>query len=260
VNGASMNGSSPSPAGASVVIDCFPGTVSKYSDDHRIVVVDVIRATTLAVTGSATGRRCIVAADPDDAVAIRDRLGGGILAGELGGDLPEGFDMNNSPAELELRTDIEVPLIMVSTSGGPLMIEAGAVAGGADVACFRNFTAVARSLIGNHRKVAIIGAGSRGEFREEDQMCCAWIGGLLMGAGYLPETDETRQLIERWRGAPAAACEISNSVGYLRRSGQLHDFDFIVSHVDDLDAACSVEGNEVVAESPAPRASTAAVG
>jgi 2-phosphosulfolactate phosphatase len=260
VNGASRNGSSPSPAGPSVVIDCFPGTVSKYSDDHRIVVVDVIRATTLAVTASATGRRCIVAGSPDEAVAIRDRLGGGILAGELGGDLPDGFDMNNSPAELELRTDIDRPLIMVSTSGGPLMIEAGAVAGGADVACFRNFTATARSLIGNHRKVAIIGAGSRGEFREEDQMCCAWIGGLLMGAGYVPETDETRQLIERWRDAPAEACEISNSVGYLRRSGQLHDFDFIVSHVDDLDAACSVAGNEVVAESPAPRASTAAVG
>jgi 2-phosphosulfolactate phosphatase len=259
VNRASLNGSSPS-SGASVVIDCFPGTVSRYSDDHRIVVVDVIRATTLAVTASATARRCIVATDPDEAVAIRNRLGGGILAGELGGDLPEGFDMNNSPAELELRTDIGVPLIMVSTSGGPLMIEAGAVAGGADVACFRNFTAVARSLIGNHRKVAIIGAGSRGEFREEDQMCCAWIGGLLMEAGYLPETDETRQLIGRWRGAPAAASEISNSVGYLRRSGQLRDFDFIVSHVDDLDAACSVEGNEVVAESPAPRASTAAVG
>ena len=255
-----MNGSSPSPAGASVVIDCFPGTVGRYSDDHRIVVVDVIRATTLAVTATATGRRCIVASTPDEAIAIRGRLGAGILAGELGGDLPEGFDMNNSPAELELRTDIEVPLIMVSTSGGPLMIEAGAVAGGADVACFRNFTAVARSLIGNYRKVAIIGAGSRGEFREEDQMCCAWIGGLLMGAGYLPETDETRQLIERWRGAPASACEISNSVGYLRRSDQLHDLDFILSHVDDLDAASSVEGNEVVAESPAPRASTAAVG
>ena len=255
-----MNGSSPSPAGASVVIDCFPGTVGRYSDDHRIVVVDVIRATTLAVTATATGRRCIVASTPDEAIAIRERLGAGILAGELGGDLPEGFDMNNSPAELELRTDIEVPLIMVSTSGGPLMIEAGAVAGGADVACFRNFTAVARSLIGNYRKVAIIGAGSRGEFREEDQMCCAWIGGLLMGAGYLPETDETRQLIERWRGAPASACEISNSVGYLRRSDQLHDFDFIVSHVDDVDTACSVEGNEVVAQLTAPRASTAAVG
>lgn len=260
MNDAAVNGSSPSSSGASVVIDCFPGTVSRYSDDHRIVVVDVIRATTLAVTATATGRRCIVAGTPDEAMAIRDELGSGILAGELGGDLPDGFDMNNSPAELELRADLHLPLIMVSTSGGPLMIEAGAVAGGADVACFRNFTAVARSLIGQHRKVAIIGAGSRGEFREEDQMCCAWIGGLLMGAGYLPETDETRQLIERWSGAPARACESSNSVAYLRRSGQLRDFDFIVNHVDDLDDACSVEGNEVVAESPAARASTAAVG
>ena len=255
-----MNASRPAPIRASVVIDCFPGTVSRYSDDHRIVVVDVIRATTLAVTATAAGRRCIVAGSPDEAVAIRERLGGGILAGELGGDLPDGFDMNNSPAELELRTDVDLPLIMVSTSGGPLMIEAGAVPGGADVACFRNFSAVARSLIGNHRKVAIIGAGSRGEFREEDQMCCAWIGGLLMGAGYVPETDGTREIVERWSGAPATACEISNSVAYLRRSGQLRDYDFIVSHVDDLDGACSVEGNEVVAESAAPRASTAAVG
>ncbi len=255
-----MSGFAPSPAGASVVIDCFPGTVGRYSDDHRIVVVDVIRATTLAVTAIATGRRCIVAASPGEAVAIRGRLGGGILAGELGGDLPDGFDMNNSPAELETRTDADLPLIMVSTSGGPLMIEAGAVAGGADVACFRNFTAVARRLIGNHRRVALIGAGSRGEFREEDQMACAWIGGLLMQAGYLAETASTRQIIERWSGCPATACEGSNSVAYLRRSDQLLDFDFIVNHVNDLDFACSVEGNEVVAETPAPRASTAAVG
>jgi len=255
-----VSGSTPSRAGRSVVIDCFPGTVARYSDDHRIVVVDVIRATTLAVTAVALGRRCIVADSPDEAVAIRARLGGGILAGELGGDLPDGFDMNNSPAELELRTDVDLPLIMVSTSGGPLMVEAGAGAGGADVACFRNFSAIAQSLIGNHQKVAIIGAGSRGEFREEDQMCCAWIGEQLIGAGYLPETDATRELIDRWSGVPATAAESSNSVAYLRRSGQLRDFDYIVSHVDDLDDACSVEGNEVVADSPAARASTAAVG
>ncbi len=255
-----MNGYAPGPNGPSVVIDCFPGTVSKYSDDHRIVAVDVIRATTLAVTATASGRRCIVAGDAAEAFAIRERLGDGILAGELGGDLPAGFDMNNSPAELCLRPDTDRPLIMVSTSGGPLMVEAGAVDGGGDVACFRNFTAVAQSLIGRHPRVAIIGAGSRGEFREEDQMCCAWIGELLTGAGYAAETDETRQIIERWSGVPATACETSNSVGYLRRSGQLRDFDFIVSHVDDLDVGCRVVGNDVVAGSAAPRASTAAVG
>ena len=245
---------------ASIVIDCFPGSVAKYADDHRVVVVDVIRATTLVVTAVATGRRCLVATGRDEAIAIRKRIGGAVLAGELAGDMPDGFDMNNSPAGLDLRTDVDRPLIMVSSSGAPLMLEAGRLAEGADVACFRNFSAVARDLIGNHRRVAIVGAGSRGEFREEDQMCCAWIGELLTRAGYMPETDETRQIIERWSGAPATACESGKSVAYLRRSGQLRDFDFIVSHVDDLDVGCSIEGNEVFAPLRAAQATTSAAG
>ena len=240
-----------------MVIDSFPGSAARYADDHRVVVVDVIRATTLAVTAVAAGRRCLVAMGPDDAVAIRRRIGGALLAGELAGDVPVGFDMNNSPADLDRRTDVECPLVMMSTSGAPLMLEAGRASGGGSVACFRNFSAVARDLIGAHRRVAIIGAGSRGEFREEDQMCCAWIGELLMNAGYAPETDETSRIVERWSGAPATACESSNSVAYLRRSGQLQDYDHIVSHVDDLDIACVVVGNEVFAIQPATRASRA---
>src|SRR6187431_2100086 len=116
---------------ASVVIDCFPSSVAKYGDSHRIVVVDVIRATTLAVTAVAAGRRCLVATGRDDAMAIRQRFGRALLSGELAGDLPEGFDMNNSPADLDARTDIDRPLIMVSSSGAPLMIEAGTFSGGA---------------------------------------------------------------------------------------------------------------------------------
>lgn len=95
--------------------------------------------------------------------------------------------MNNSPADLDGRTDIDRALIMVSSPGAPLMIEAGRLSGGADVACLRNFSAIASDLIDDHRRVAIIGAGSRGEFREEDQLCCVWIGRLLLNAGYAAE-------------------------------------------------------------------------
>ena len=246
--------------GASVVIDCFPDSVAQYADDYRVVVVDVIRATTLAVTAVASGRRCLVATDGDEALAIRRRLGGAVLAGEIAGDMPDGFDMNNSPVDLAERIDIERPLVIVSSSGAPLMLEAGKIPGGADVACFRNFSAVALDLIDNRRRVAIVGAGSRGEFREEDQMCCAWIGGLLADAGYRPETEETARIIERWRGAPATACESGNSVAYLRRSGQLRDFEFIVSHVDDIDLACSIEGNELVSRPLMAGATTAVAG
>jgi 2-phosphosulfolactate phosphatase len=233
-----------------VVIDCFPESVARYVDDHSIVAIDVIRATTLAVTAVAAGRRCLVAADLQDAFAIRDRIGNAVLAGELGGDMPTGFDMNNSPAELAQRGDVPRPLVILSTSGTQLMLEASRSARGAFAACFRNFTATARLLADRRGRVAIIGAGSRNEFREEDQMCCAWVAELLVNAGYRPEDNKTAEIIERWHGAPAAACGTGNSVAYLRRSGQLGDFDFVTSHVDDLDIACSIGGNEV---RPLPR-------
>jgi 2-phosphosulfolactate phosphatase len=228
-----------------VVIDCFPSSVARYVEDHAIVAIDVIRATTMAVTAVAAGRRCLVSADLQDAFAIRDRIGNAVLAGELGGDMPQGFDMNNSPAELALRGEVHRPLVMLSSLGTHLMLEAGRSANGAYVACFRNFGAVARHLVANRGQVALIGAGSRGEFREEDQMCCAWVAELLVNAGHRPEDARTVEIIERWRGAPATACETGNSAAYLRRSCQLHDLDFVTTHVDDLDIVCSIEGNEV---------------
>jgi 2-phosphosulfolactate phosphatase len=235
----------------SVVIDCFPSRVARYVDDYAIAAVDVIRATTMAVTAVAGGRRCLAAADIDDAITLRDRLGG-LLAGEVRGDMPEGFDMNNSPSDLAARGDIDRPLVMLSTSGTGLMLDASRSEHGAYIACFRNFTATARHLARGSGRVALIGAGSRGEFREEDQMCCAWIADLLVSEGFRPENTKTTQIIERWRGAPAAACETGNSVAYLRRSGQLRDFEFITAHVDDLDMVCSIDGNEVrVAMEPA---------
>ena len=223
-----------------VVIDYLPSSVAKYRDYHTIVAVDVIRATTMAVTAVAQGRRCVAAADLEDAFAIGDRIGDAVLAGELGGDMPDGFDMNNGPADLAGRRDVHRPLVMLFSSGTQLMLEASRCAHGAYVACFRNFRAVARHLIGNHRRVAVIGAGSRNEFREEDQMCCAWVAELLVNAGYRPDDNKTAEIIERWHGAPATACETGNSVAYLRRSGQLGDFHFVTAHVDDLDVVVGV--------------------
>jgi 2-phosphosulfolactate phosphatase len=229
-----------------VVIDCFPSSVARYVADHAIVAIDVIRATTLAVTAVAGGRRGFVAADLPDAFVLRDRLGDALLAGELGGDMPEGFDMNNSPAELALRGDVDRALVMLSTSGTELMLAAAESPHGAYVACFRNFGAVAGRLATPDRPIAVIGAGSRNEFREEDQMCCAWVAELLVMAGRRPADARTSEIIERWRGVPATAIDSGNSVGYLRRTGQLRDRDFVVSHVNDLDLVCAIHGNEVV--------------
>lgn len=229
-----------------MIIDYLPSSATRYVDRYAIVAIDVIRATTMAVTAVASGRRCIVAADLADALAIRDRIGDAVLAGEIRGERPDVFELNNSPADLAQRSDVERPLVMLSTSGTQLMLEAGKSAHGAYVASLRNLRAVARHVIGARRRVAVIGAGSRNEFREEDQLGCARLAEILVGAGYRAENRQTTELIERWRGVGPTACETGRSVDYLRRSGQLRDFDFIVGHIDDLDLVCVIEGNEIL--------------
>ena len=92
----------------------------------------------------------------------------------------------------------------------------------------------------------MIGAGTRGEFREEDQMCCAWIAEGLMRAGYNPEDEKTKEIVTRWSGAPVQACSKGNSAEYLRNSGQARDLEFILSHVDDISSAFMVKHDEVV--------------
>src|SRR6266567_5386019 len=104
-----------------VVIDCFPESVPGYRDGFVIVAVDIIRATSTAVTGVALGRRCFPVPSLEVAVPLAARLPNPLLVGELGGSMPYGFDLNNSPADLESRTDTHRPMLLLSTSGTKLI-------------------------------------------------------------------------------------------------------------------------------------------
>ena len=229
-----------------VTIDSFPSHVKKYRNGYAIIAIDVIRATTMAITAVATGRRCFVANSIEAALGLASQLDQPLLAGELAGEIPKGFEMNNSPAELVLRADVHRPLVLLSSSGTKLMCEATKCDGVAYIACFRNYLSTAQSVIGRYPRVAVIGAGSREEFRDEDQMCCAWIADHLIAAGYTAGDSETAQIVDSWRGSPPSACRDSKSVAYLRRTGQLRDLEFILAHINDLDSVI-IEGNEVVA-------------
>lgn len=228
-----------------VVIDCFPESVARYRSGYAVVAVDVIRATTTAISAAATGRRCFAVPTVEAARKLAAKLGNALLVGEQKGDLPPGFDLNNSPTLLTGRTDIDRPAILLSSSGTILCHQAS-LCDAAFLACFRNYHSVAAHLAETFSKVAVIGAGSRGDFRIEDQMCCAWIAEALVQIGYAPADRETAECIRRWSNVPPDACARGKSAAYLRDSGQLQDLDFILDHVADLSAAFMMRGNEVV--------------
>lgn len=237
----------------SVLIDIFPSSNQHYFGEYAIVAIDVIRASTTAVTAAAMGRRCFPVASVGEAMQKRRQFPDSVLAGEVAGIRPEGFDMNNSPAHLAQRFDHDRPLVLLSSSGTKLMVESGGYAD-AYIACLRNYRAVA-AHVARHERVALLGATTQGEFREEDQLCCAWIANELVRLGHATENQRTLNLIEQWRRAPVRACASGNSAAYLRRSGQLRDLNFILSHVGDVAMAFSLVNGEVVAAASKPIAS-----
>ena len=229
----------------SVIIDFLPESVKQYRDGYAIVAIDVIRATTTAATAVALGRRCYPVPSIEAALPVAARLTEPLLCGELGGNMPFGFDITNSPFEVAHRADPWRPMILLSSSGTQLIANADE-ATACYIACLRNWAATVAYVSERHQRVAVIGAGTRGEFREEDQYCCALVADGLVTQGFVAEGAQTREVIERWRDKPFDAWRGSKSVDYLTRSNQLRDLDFILEHQNDLRAAFAVRHGEVV--------------
>jgi 2-phosphosulfolactate phosphatase len=229
-----------------VIIDCFPESARKYRKGYAVVAVDVIRATTSAITVAAKGGRCLPVPSLDAAFQLKTKVRDPLMAGEIAGALAPGFDLNNSPSELG-ALDINGRTVILLSSSGTSLIDQAKGCEIVHLACFRNYAFVARHLAGLLPRVAVIGAGSRGEFREEDQMCCAWIARDLAEMGYAPADELTFDMIKQWATEPPEAALCGKSAEYLRRSGQTKDLEFILAHINDLRGAYEMRNGQVVA-------------
>lgn len=227
-----------------VRVGCYHDELGPMPPGAVIVAVDVIRSTTTAVTCVAAGRRCFIAPTLEAVERRVTELDRPYRVGELGGNMPYGFDATNSPVAMERLPDAHRPVVLLSSSGTRLMTDASASAT-TFVACLRNWRAQVRALLaGDAHDVVILGAGTRGEFREEDQLCAAWIAGALIDGG--ADADEaTAQLAARWTDVGVAGILDGKSAAYLRASDQIDDLDFVVAHIDDLAEVFLMDGDEV---------------
>ena len=227
-----------------VTIGCFHEHLPPVAREATVVAIDVIRATTTAITAVAAGQRLYPAGGIEAAVRLAADLDRPILAGELGGLQPYGFDMQNSPCEMQDLAQSSRPIILLSTSGTRLLTEA-ADRGICHPACLRNAGAQARYLAQVGCDAVLLGADSRGQFRDEDRLCCARIARLLVEAGHAVGDRLTAEVLERWGDAPDDAFLHGRSARYLRDTAQEHDLDFVLEHIDDLSSVYAVENGEV---------------
>ncbi len=147
------------------------------------VVIDVLRATTMIASLLSAGAREVwPVKEVEEARRLAARLDGALLAGERGGLPPPGFDMGNSPRDIDPARVAGAPVV-ITTTNGTAAIERAAGADALVTAAFVNAGAVARSLLeSGARQLIIICAGTRGAFSLDDALCAGHLIARLQKA------------------------------------------------------------------------------
>ena len=231
-----------------VTIDSLPASAENYVQDWAIIVVDVIRFTTTATTALSMGRSVFPARSSDQAFAIAKMLNNPLLAGELGGNVPYGFDMTNSPVQVTALRQIpcgdfsssQRPLILISSSGSQLLMNS-IEAENVYLGCLRNITSLTEYVASRHDRIAVLGAGTRGAFRREDELCCAWIAERLIEKGFDTHDENTGEIVKKWHNADPDEIRKGRSADYLSRTGQVHDLEFVLHYREDLSVVPRLE-------------------
>lgn len=134
------------------------------SDDVSIMV-DALRASTTITLGLNNFKRIIPCFTPEEAFLLKEKYDG-VIAGERGGEMIEGFDMGNSPQEVE-HYETDKDTLILTTSNGTRILEN--MKSKVLVGCMVNAKSVgSKSIKLAEDHIDVVMAGVRGSFALED--------------------------------------------------------------------------------------------
>jgi len=144
------------------------------------VVVDLMRATSTIAQALASGwGRVFCAPGIEEARALRETLGEGLLGGERDAIQIPGFDLGASPREV--REPRASTLIMSTTNGTRAIVTAAASCETVLLGSLLNLDAVVAAVREQGEDVTIVCAGWKGGFAIDDAYCAGRITHTLDG-------------------------------------------------------------------------------
>lgn len=167
-----------------------------------VVVIDVLRATSVMVTALANGARTIHPVEEvEEAIAFKARHPEVLLGGERGAEKIPGFDLSNSPLEYgkELVKDKE---LVLTTSNGTRAITGAKGADRVLLGCLLNATAVAEAAMASGKDLVLANAGTDGAFSMDDYLTAGAILERMLSCGPVTLSDAAQSaLLLYWSGA-----------------------------------------------------------
>ncbi|HEX2368487.1 MAG TPA: 2-phosphosulfolactate phosphatase [Acidimicrobiia bacterium] len=200
------------------------------------VVIDVFRAfTTAAFALDAGADRVVLAAGVDEARSLAHSIAGSLLAGEVDGARPRGFDLGNSPAEVMQLGPLDGRTMVLRSSAGTRALLAARVGGAESVLAGSLVvaSATAGALAGKPDVTLVVSGWNGVEPAEEDEACADLI--LLVLGGDRPNLAQVRSRAAEGDGARRVASAAWADPDDLELCLEIDRFDFFMPSVTDGD-------------------------
>ncbi len=144
--------------------------------DKVVVIIDVLRATSVMVTALNNGcKNVIPVREVEEAMSLAEQdRENNLLGGERDGIKIEGFHFSNSPLDYT-KEAVEGKTLIMTTTNGTRAIKNSEGADMILIAAMINGRAVAEKLMELKKDVVFVNAGTYGQFSMDDFITCGYI-------------------------------------------------------------------------------------
>lgn len=194
----------------------------------NVVVIDVLRATTVMVTALENGAKCIYPFKEIEDARDKCKLSqNGLLAGERKGMKILGFDFGNSPLEFT-KEKVEGKEIYMTTSNGTRAIENSIDGDNLYIACYLNISAVVNKLLLDTKDIIILCSGTDDKFSLDDSLCAGIITQKISDKLKVEMDDFVLSLekLARYSSGITKVLEGSKHYDYLKKIGYKDDLEY----------------------------------
>lgn len=172
----------------------------KLIQNKTVVVIDVLRATSVMTTALENGANEIIPCLTAEEAFIRSKeykKGSFLLCGERDAKKIEGFDLGNSPLEFT-REVVKDKTIFLTTTNGTRALRSCSGAKDILIGSFLNLYALSLNLL-ESESLVLVCSGTNGRFSMDDGMCAAAIIDSLSKHTAIVTDDLGEVLLKNWQ-------------------------------------------------------------
>ncbi len=197
---------------------CFsPALYNLFETDNSIVVVvDILRATTVITTMFMNGAKQVIPVKSIEEAKKLKQQGYTVVA-ERNGKKLDFADFGNSPFYFTKKV-VEGKTFVYSTTNGTNAITIGTNSKKVIIASYLNLQAVADFLIKENKNILILCAGWKNKYNIEDTLFCGALSEILLDTTQFDTIcDSTTTAVELWKIANKDILEFVNKAAQKNR-------------------------------------------